>query len=179
MVDRALEDELNAVLGARLPTVGDVRQLRYTEAVVLEALRLYPPAYALSREAIVRTSVAGRSLPSRGIAFISIWATHRRQDIFDEATSFRPERWLEGLARDLPRGAYLPFAEGPRKCIGASFAMQEAILALATIARRVRLRRVDDGEVRLRPSVTLRPAEQIRMTVDVRGASAAGSAGAD
>jgi cytochrome P450 len=173
--DRALDGELAAVLDGRLPNVGDIPQLRYTEAVVLEALRLYPPAYALSREAIVATSVAGHSLPSRGIAFISIWATHRRPDLFDDPVSFRPERWLEGLARHLPRGAYLPFAEGPRKCIGASFAMQEAILALATIAQRVRLRPVDDQPVRLRPAVTLRPAEPIRMTVAARGASASGS----
>lgn len=161
----ALATELADVLGAGPPTVNDLSRLRYTEAIVLEALRLYPPAYALSREAIKPTTVAGRALPKGGIAFISVWATHRRADIFEAPSMFRPERWLDGLARRLPRGAYLPFAEGPRKCIGASFAMQEAVLVLATIARRFSLEPVVARDIRPRPAVTLRPAEPIRLTV--------------
>jgi cytochrome P450 len=161
----ALASELADVLGGRLPTVNDLPRLRYTEAVVFEALRLYPPAYALSREAIKPTTVAGRVLPKSGIAFISVWATHRRPDIFEAPSMFRPERWLDGLARRLPRGAYLPFAEGPRKCIGASFAMQEAVLVLATIARRFRLTSLAVQDIQPRPAVTLRPAEPIRLTV--------------
>jgi cytochrome P450 len=161
----ALGTELADVLDGRLPTVADLPRLRYTEAVVFEALRLYPPAYALSREAIKPTTVAGRALPKGGIAFISVWATHRRPDIFEAPSVFRPERWLDGLARRLPRGAYLPFAEGPRKCIGASFAMQETVLVLATIARRFRLKPLAVQEIGIRPAVTLRPAEPIRLTV--------------
>lgn len=161
----ALATELADVLNGRLPTVADLPRLRYTEAVVFETLRLYPPAYALSREAIKPTTVAGRALPKGGIAFISIWATHRRPDIFEAPSMFRPERWLDGLARRLPRGAYLPFAEGPRKCIGASFAMQEMILVLATIARRFTLKPLAAQEIAIRPAVTLRPAEPIRLTV--------------
>jgi len=164
----ALATELADVLGGRLPTVADLPRLRYTEAVVFEALRLYPPAYALSREAIKPTTVRGRALPKGGIAFISVWATHRRPDIFDAPSIFRPERWLDGLARRLPRGAYLPFAEGPRKCIGASFAMQEAVLVLATIARRFHLKPPAAQEIRPRPAVTLRPAEPIRLVVQAR-----------
>lgn len=150
--------------------VADLPRLPYTEAVVLEALRLYPPAYALSREAIKPTTVAGRALPKGGIAFISVWATHRRPDLFEAPTIFRPERWLDGLARRLPRGAYLPFAEGPRKCIGASFAMQETVLVLATIARRFSVTPVAVQEIPLRPAVTLRPAEPIRLAVRARAA---------
>jgi cytochrome P450 len=163
-----LEAELTDVLGGRLPTVADLPRLRYTEAVILETLRLYPPGYALSREAIKPTTVAGRALPKGGIAFISIWATHRRPDIFEAPSMFRPERWLDGLARRLPRGAYLPFAEGPRKCIGASFAMQEAVLVLATIARRFSVKPVAVQEIRLRPAVTLRPAGPISLAVQAR-----------
>lgn len=166
----ALETELADVLSGRLPTVADLPRLPYTEAVVLEALRLYPPAYALSREAIEPTTVAGRALPKGGIAFISVWATHRSPDIFEAPTMFRPERWLDGLARRLPRGAYLPFAEGPRKCIGASFAMQEAVLVLAMIARRFSFKPDAVDEIRMRPAVTLRPAEPIRLTVRARWA---------
>ena len=116
----ALQTELADVLGDRVPTVADLPRLRYTEAVVFEALRLYSPAYVLSREAIKPTIVGGRALPKSGIAFIRVWATHRRAHLFEAPSMFRPERWLDGLARRLPRGAYLPFADGPRKCIGAS-----------------------------------------------------------
>jgi cytochrome P450 len=168
----ALEAELADVVGDRLPTVDDLSRLRYTEAVVLEALRLFPPAYALSREAIRPTTVAGRALPKAGIAFISVWATHRRADAFDNPSTFRPERWLDGLARRLPRGAYLPFAEGPRKCLGASFAMQEAVLVLATIARRFSFRPFDSNEIPPRPAVTLRPAEPVKLTVRARSIDA-------
>jgi cytochrome P450 len=165
----ALETELADVLHGRVPTVADLPRLRYTEAVVLEALRLYPPAYALSREANQPTTVAGRALPKGGIAFISVWATHRRQDLFDAPSLFRPDRWLNGLARQLPRGAYVPFAEGPRKCIGASFAMQEAVLVLATIARRFSVQPVAAQRIQPRPAVTLRPAEPIKLMVRARG----------
>lgn len=167
----ALETELAEVLSGRLPTVADLPRLRYTEAVVLETLRLYPPAYVISREAINPTTIAGRALPKGGIAFISVWATHRRRDVFENPSMFRPERWLDGLAQRLTRGAYLPFAEGQRKCIGASFAMQEAVLVLATIARRFSFKPVDvQEEMPLRPAVTLRPAQPIRLTVRARGA---------
>jgi cytochrome P450 len=168
----ALRTELDEVLGGRLPTVADIPRLRYAEAVILEVLRLYPPAYALSREAIKPTTIAGQALPKRGIAFISLWATHRRPDLFEAPLAFRPERWLDGLARRLPRGAYLPFAEGPRKCIGASFAMQEAILVLATIGRRWRLEPAALQIIEPRPAVTLRPAEPIRLTVHAEALAA-------
>jgi cytochrome P450 len=173
----SLEAELAEVLDGRLPTAADLPRLRYTEAVISEALRLYPPAYALSREAIKPTTIAGRALPKSGIAFISVWATHRRPDLFKDPLMFRPERWLDGLARRLPRGAYLPFAEGPRKCIGASFAMQETVLVLATIALRFRVKPVAVSEVQLRPAVTLRPAGPIRLAVQARALRSA-SAGA-
>jgi cytochrome P450 len=173
----SLEAELAEVLDGRLPTVADLPRLRYAEAVVSEALRLYPPAYALSREAIKPTTIAGQALPKGGIAFISVWATHRRPDIFEAPWMFRPERWFDGFARRLPRGAYVPFAEGPRKCIGASFAMQETILVLATIALRVRVRPVGDSEIRLRPAVTLRPAGPIRLAVQARAPRSASAGG--
>lgn len=157
----ALATELDDVLGGRSPALGDLPRLRYTEAVVFEALRLYPPAYAVSREAIRPTTVADRPLPRGGIALVSVWATHRRADLFESPSSFMPERWIDGLARRLPRGAFMPFAEGPRKCIGAGFAMQEAVLVLATIAQRFALAPVDADDVQPRPGVTLRPGRPI------------------
>ena len=162
-VQATLAAELVRVCGDRPPTVDDLPALHFAEAVVFEALRLYPPAYALSREAVVPTTIGGRALSAHGIAFVSLWAAHRRPTVFDEPEAFRPERWLDGLARRLPRGAYAPFAEGPRKCIGAGFAMQEMLLALAVIARDWELQPVDAERPRLRPAITLRPAGPVRV----------------
>ena len=161
----ALATEVAAVLDGRAPGVADLHRLRYTEACVFETLRLYPPAYGLSREVATPTSVGGCPLPRRSIAVVSLWAAHRDPQAFDEAESFRPGRWLDGLARRLPRGRYLPFAEGPRKCIGAGFAMQEMTLALATIIGRWQLHPADDRPVPLRPAITLRPAGPVRVRI--------------
>jgi cytochrome P450 len=161
-----LEEELEQVLaGQRRPELADVPRLPYTEAVVNEAMRLYPPAYAVSREAIRPTQIGGHPMRKRQIALVSIHAAHRNRERFPDPDGFNPDRWLDGLARRLPKGAYVPFAEGPRKCIGAAFAMQEAILALATIASRARLEPTTDAEPGVIAAVTLRPAHPIRMRV--------------
>lgn len=168
--DATLAAEL-AVLGGRPPTTGDVPRLPYTEAVILESLRLYPPAYAISREAVRATTITGHDISRGSVAFISVWAVHHDPARFDDPWSFRPERWLSGFAQRLERGAYLPFGEGPRKCVGASFAMQEAVLVLATIARRFRLRAVSAEPIRLRPAVTLRPAGPVPLSLEERTAA--------
>lgn len=162
----ALRQELASVLevGAA-PTLADVPHLTYTEAVVNETLRLYPPAYAVSREAVRPTTIAGRDLKKRELAIVSIYAAHRNASNFAEPNEFNPERWLDGLARRLPKGAFVPFAEGPRKCIGASFAMQEAILALATICWRATFAPTTNAEPKLIPAVTLRPAGPVVLTL--------------
>ena len=163
----ALRAELANVLkvGAS-PGLADIPRLPYTEAVVNETLRLYPPAYAVSREAVQPTVIGGHELGKRHLALVSIYAAHRNPQTFAQPAEFIPERWLDGLARRLPKGAFVPFAEGPRKCIGASFAMQEAILALATICARIRVTPTTDHEPRLIPAVTLRPAHPVVMTIE-------------
>jgi len=162
----SLRAELKAQLqvGA-LPTVADIPRLVYTDAVVNETFRLYPPAYAVSREAVRETTVGGHTLHKRNLALVSIYAAHRNPERFPEPNDFVPERWLDGLAKRLPKGAFVPFAEGPRKCIGASFAMQEAVLALATICTHVEVTPTTDLEPRLRPAVTLRPAEPVLLRI--------------
>jgi len=160
-----LQSELSEVVGDRLPTLDDMPRLKYTEAVVNESLRLYPPAYAVSRQTIRPTQIGDRKVGKRSIALVSIWATHRNPERFPDPEAFKPERWLDGLARRLPRGAYLPFAEGPRKCIGATFAMQEAVLALATLCSRARFTPVTDHEIKPIAAITLRPSEPVLMRI--------------
>lgn len=152
-----LEGELTAVLGTEPASPGDVPALPYTQAVVNETLRLYPPAYVTGREAIRATRIGGVPIPKRHIVLISMYATHRDPRFFPEPDAFRPERWLDGLEKRLPRGAFIPFGLGSRKCIGASFAMMEATLLLATIARRWRFE-LTPGDIPTQPSITLRPA---------------------
>jgi cytochrome P450 len=166
-----LAEELDSALGGRLSSPADVPALRFTEAVIYETLRLYPPAYATGREPIRRTDVRGHPLrPPLDVVFVSPYVSGRDPRYFEAPDSFRPERWLDGLAKRLPRGVFFPFGMGPRMCIGSSFAMLEATLLLATIAQRRRFRLVDGQDLRPRPAITLRPRAGLRMVV----ASAAG-----
>ncbi|HEY8989204.1 MAG TPA: cytochrome P450 [Candidatus Limnocylindrales bacterium] len=155
-----LEAELAAVLGGRPAAPEEVAALPFTQAVVNETLRLYPPAYITGREAVRATVIGGVPIPRRHILLISIYATHRDPRFFPEPDAFRPERWLDGLEKRLPRGAFMPFGMGSRKCIGSSFAMMEATLLLATIARRWRFD-LAPGEIATHPSITLRPAAAV------------------
>jgi cytochrome P450 len=160
-----LAAELDEVLQGRPPTAVDVPRLRYTEWVVKEAMRLYPPAPSIGREALQDCEIAGYHVP-RGtqIALIQ-WVVHRDPRWFDDPEAFRPERWDNDLARRLPRCAYFPFGDGPRICIGNQFAMLEAILILATVAQRYRLALVPGYKLELLPSVTLRPKNGLPMVV--------------
>jgi cytochrome P450 len=152
-----LHDELDRVLGSRLPTPADLRELRFTECVIQESMRLYPPAYGFGREAVRDFELGGYSVPKGTTLFMSPWVMHRDRRWFDEPLAFRPARWADGLADRLPRHVYLPFGGGPRICIGNSFAMMEAILLLATIARRFHLTGLPGQVVRPFPTITLRP----------------------
>ena len=152
-----LEAELAAVLRDGPASPEDVPALPYTQAVINETLRLYPPAYVTGREAIRDTTIGGTRIPKRHIVLIWMYTTHRDPRFFPEPDAFRPERWLDELDKRLPRGAFIPFGMGSRKCVGASFAMMEATLLLATIARRWRFE-LGAGDVGTHPSITLRPA---------------------
>ena len=155
-----LERELATVLVDRPAAPEDIPSLPYAGAVINETLRLYPPAYVTGREAVRDTVIGGVRLPKGHIVLISMHTTHRDPRFFPEPDAFRPERWLDGLEKRLPRGAFLPFGMGSRKCIGSSFAMMEAVLLLATIARRRRFE-LAPGEVPSQPAITLRPATAV------------------
>jgi cytochrome P450 len=156
-VDTKLAAELRDVLGGRAPTVGDLPQLRYTEQVVTEAMRLYPPAWGFGREALADCEIGGYAIPAGTTIIISPWVSHRDPRYFDQPAEFRPERWSGDFARQLPRFAYMPFGGGPRICIGNRFAMMEAVLILATVAQRFRLQWHGTRPVVPQPSITLRP----------------------
>jgi cytochrome P450 len=165
-----LHAELDQVLGGRLPTAADVAQLAYTRMVVEEAMRLYPPAPGVSDRVALADDEVGGEKVSRGEAMlISSWALHRNPRFWDQPERFDPERFSPERSAGRPRFAYLPFGGGPHFCIGMSLAMTEAILLLATLARRYRLETTPGQTIELQQMVTLRPRGGIKMRLQPRG----------
>ncbi|MGH7268678.1 MAG: cytochrome P450, partial [Candidatus Rokuibacteriota bacterium] len=155
--------ELRGVLGGRAPGAADLPRLSYADAVVREAMRLYPPAHSLSRQPLRDTELGGYRVPAGTMVFMSPWVIHRDPRFFADPEAFDPDRWTDGLARRLPRFAYFPFGGGPRLCIGNAFATMEAVLLLATIGARFQPRLAPGEQVVADASVTLRPRGGIRM----------------
>lgn len=143
-----------------------VQRLPYLQMVLNEVLRLYPPAYAFGRRALRRTSVGDHTVPAGTTVLMSPWAMHRDPRFFYDPEEFLPERWQDGLASRLPRFAFFPFSSGPRRCIGSSYAMMEATIAISTMLPRFKLSSKVD--VAAAPSITLRPAGGMPMTVAAR-----------
>ncbi|MGH8002945.1 MAG: cytochrome P450 [Brasilonema sp.] len=168
LVEAKLIEELQTVLRGRTPTVADLPQLHYTEAIVLEALRLYPPIWLVEREALEDMEIAGYPVPKGTAIFSSPWSIHRNPDFFPEPEKFNPSRWENGLAKRLPLGAYFPFGLGTRSCIGKDFAMMELVLLIATIFQNFQLKLVPGHPVEIVPSVTLRPKHGMKMLLTRR-----------
>jgi cytochrome P450 len=172
-VEAKLLEELQEVLGDRTPIIDDLPRLTYAEMVIKESMRLYPPAWGVSRETIEECEIGGYRVPAGTQLLIFLWAMHRDPRQFQDPEAFDPGRWESSLAKRVPKYAYLPFGAGPRICIGNSFAMAEAILLLATIAREFRLELVpQQRRVIPQPSTTLRPKGGIRMFLRRRPPSA-------
>lgn len=161
----ALQAELDAILGGRAPSIDDLPRLRFTDQVVTEAMRLYPPAWIIGREATRDCTIGGYRIRRGTSVLMSQWVLHRDPRFFDDPDAFRPERWADGLAKQLPRFAYFPFGGGPRLCIGNAFAQMEAVLLLATIAQRCRFSLVLEHPVVPQPSLTMRPKYGVRVTL--------------
>ena len=167
-VEKRFHAELDEVLAGRLPEVSDLPQLRYTEMIVKETLRLYPPAYAVGREPIEECEIGGYRVPRNTQIFAFQWATHRDSRYFQNPDLFDPDRWTAEFSDKLPKYAYFPFGGGPRQCIGNYFAMMEIILLLATIGRRFKFSLAPDQKVEVWPAMSLRPKNGIKMVVSKR-----------
>jgi cytochrome P450 len=163
-----LHAELDAVVGDRPPTVGDLPRLRYTESVVNETLRVYPTVWVIGRESTEPVELGGYRIPAGMTVLMPQWVIHRDGRWFDDPESFRPDRWADGLIQRIHRYAYFPFGGGPRVCIGNSFALMEATLILATIARQYRLKLTPDAKIAFLPTITLRPAHGVKVALTRR-----------
>lgn len=167
-VEARLHAEVDAVLGGRAPTVEDVPRLRFTEMIVTEALRLYPPLWVIGRQALEDCDVGGYRLPAGSMIQMSQWVVHRDPRFYPDPNAFRPERWAERPMKTLPKYAYFPFGGGARMCIGHSFAALEMILVIAMVAQRFRLAVAPGFFPIPLPSMTLRPANGVRMIIQGR-----------
>jgi cytochrome P450 len=167
-VQNKLHEELDNTLRGRAPVFADLVELSYTRAVFEEALRLYPPAWAISRRPVEDDVVGGYRIPAGSTVLLSPYVTHRNPRFWANPGAFDPERFYPASARDRPAYAYFPFGGGPRKCIGNGFAMMEAQLVLATLAQRYRLRLLPGQLMEPEPLVTLRPKYGIFATPEER-----------
>jgi cytochrome P450 len=167
-VEAKLHAELGAVLGGRTPRHEQLGQLPYTRMVIEEAMRLYPPAHTLSRTAMGEDEVLGRRIPKGAQIMIVPWLLHRNPRLWQDPERFDPERFAPDRAASRLRFAYIPFGAGPRICIGAAFAMAEAMLILTTVAQRYRLRLKPGFPVEPQGLITLRPRHGMQMIAERR-----------
>jgi cytochrome P450 len=167
-VEERLAAEIAGSIGDRPVTHDDSTRFPYAGRVLLEALRLYPPAWTTPRVAVEDCTI-GEFPVARGTSVtMSQWVMHRDPRYFDKPSVFDPDRWAGGLLENLPRFAYFPFGGGPRGCIGESFATAEALLILVTIAQRFRLKLIDQEPVLPWPTLTLQPRGAVKMTLEQR-----------
>jgi len=164
-----LHEEWNDVLGDADPVPSDLPDLEYTDRVLTEALRLYPPAFAIFRKAAEDIEIGGYLVPEETGIMIPEYRLHRDPRYYDDPEIFDPDRWTDEFEAELPDYAYFPFGGGPRHCIGMRFAMTELKLLVPTVLRRVEFDLLSDPDPELAPSVTLQPADDIRMRVRSRG----------
>lgn len=166
-----MQQEVDSVLQGHICTYVDLAHLPYTLQVLKEAMRLYPPAYAIARVALHDVDIDGYRLHKQDVAFVSSYMLHRRPDYFHDPERFDPDRFTPENEKKLPRYAYIPFGAGPRICIGNHFAMMEGHLILATLAQHVAFELVPEQRIEPDPatSLTLRPKGGVKVVVRRRG----------
>jgi len=164
-VEERLHAELDAVVGNRTPTHADVPNLPWCRCIIEETLRLYPPVPFLARQASADDTLHGIAIEKGALVLIVPWLLHRTESLWPDAHAFKPERFLD--ERPLPY-SYLPFSAGPRICPGLNFGLTEAILCLAVLANRTRVRLVPGTEVLPVCRLTLRPQNGMPVTAEAR-----------
>ena len=167
-VEAKLHREIDEVLAGRLPAFADVAQLKYTEMVLAESMRIYPPAWAIGRMALNDFEIGGYLVPKKSLVLMSQYVMHHDSRYFPEPLRFDPERWSPEARETRPQFSYFPFGGGPRRCIGEGFAWMEGILLIACLAREWQMRLAPNHPVALKPVITLRPKHGMRMIVTRR-----------
>src|SRR5256714_3817697 len=168
-VEAKLHAELDEALkGGRAPTFDDIKRLPYTERVLSEAMRIYPPAWRVVRRAVRDFKVGEYVIPSRALVVVCQYAMHRDPRYFPDPEAFDPERFTPEARAARPQFSYFPFGGGPRRCLGEGFALMEGVLLIATLARVWRLRLVPGHPVEVLPEHLLRAKHGMMMSVERR-----------
>ncbi len=167
-IESKLHAEVETVLGGRAPRYEDLASLRYTRMVLEESMRLFPPAHTMAREPIAADHILGQQIPAGTLVLIVPWLLHRKASLWEQPHRFDPERFSPEQVAARERFTYIPFGAGPRICIGASFAMTEAMLIIAMIAQRYRLRLKPGYPVEPQGLITLRPRYGLPMILNRR-----------
>lgn len=164
-----LHAELDQVLNGRMPTMDDLPNLKYTEAVLAESMRLFPPAWAIGRLSLEDHEFGGFKVPKGSLVLASPFIMHRDRRFWADAERFIPERWEQQSVREAgQKNIYFPFGGGVRRCIGESFAWTEGILLIASLARKWKLRLMPEQKIGLQPMITLRPKFGMKMQIHKR-----------
>jgi cytochrome P450 len=167
-VEARLHAEVDSAPRTEAPSLADMEALTYTHQVIDEALRLYPPGWLLSRRAIDADVLSGFEIPAGTDVLLSPYLLHRHPRYWKEPDSFRPERFDAEHEAERPRFAYMPFAAGPRHCIGETFAVYEMLMHLSKVARRFRLTYVPDRPLELEAQINLRTRYPLTMRLERR-----------
>jgi cytochrome P450 len=167
-LEAELHAEVDSVLDGRRPSVADLERLSLTERIFREALRLFPPGWALSRRALDDFEIGGYVVPRGSFLVVSPFVTHRDPRLWEDPLAFRPERWRADASSNRHRYSFFPFGGGSRVCIGEPFAYLEGRLVLATVAQRWRFQPVSNELPALRPYLTLRPKGGISLRLERR-----------
>jgi cytochrome P450 len=177
-VRERVEQEVDSTLGARPPGFEDLPGLAYTNRVILESMRIYPPAWVFARTPVEDDVIGGYDIPAKSLVVISPYVTHRLPDIWENPENFDPDRFLPERSEGRPRFAYYPFSAGPRQCVGASVAMLEAQMIVSMAAQKYRLTAPPGFSPGLRPRISLTADRTLWLTPISRHSSAAASADA-
>ncbi len=165
---RLLQDELDRVLAGRSPTYADLEQIPYTRMVLSEAIRLYPPAWAMIRLAMEDVEIGGYTVPKNATLVLSSWMVHHNERYYPEPLKFDPGRWTPEQVASRPKMSYFPFGAGTRVCMGEPFAWMEGTLLLATIAQKWEMRLEPGFPVEYLTGITLKPKHGMRMQLTRR-----------
>jgi cytochrome P450 len=176
-VESRFHEELDRELNGRIPTADDLPKLRYTRMVLAESMRLFPPVWAITRQATSDYQIASYTIPAGSIVGMSQYLVHHDSRHYQVPETFDPNRWEDDAARSRPKFSYFPFGGGPRLCIGESFSWMEGVLVLATLGQNWTMDLVTSHPIDFQPLLTLRPRHGIRVTIRDRRVATVGSNG--
>lgn len=168
-VQEKIQEEVDRVLGKRSPVIEDLKALTYTDMVLNESMRLFPPAWSLMvRQAKDEVEVNGYSIPKDSLFLIPMWVVHRNPQVFENPLIFRPERFSEDSKKSYPKYAYFPFGGGPHICLGSQLAMFEGQIILPMMVQKFAFKDIPRPEIDLQALLTLRPRGGLRLQIDSR-----------